>query len=74
MKSLSDFHYFGFEEAEITSFLAKHGINIGEASVTLAPTLVNSFPDWKRIMALLPKLTDTEAASAFVGIDLDAPG
>lgn len=55
-------------------FLAKHGINIGDATVPKAPAAGDSFPDWKRIMALLPKLTDTEAASAFVGLDLAGPG
>lgn len=74
MKSLSDFLSCGFEEAEIISFLAKHGIEIGDASGALAPDTGNTFPDWKKIMALLPKLTDTEAASAFVGLDLAGPG
>jgi hypothetical protein len=74
MKSLSDFHSCGFEEAEIITFLAKHGINIGDATVSSSPSTGDSFPDWKQIMALLPKLTDTEAASAFVGLDLAGSG
>jgi hypothetical protein len=74
MKFLSDFHSCGFEEAEIITFLAKHGISIGDAPVSPAPVAGDSSPDWKRIMAVLPKLTDTEAASAFVGLDLAGPG
>jgi len=74
MKYLSEFHSFGFQEAEIISFLAKHGINIGNGTALPAAAADDAFPGWKRIMALLPKLTDTEAASAFVGLDLAGPG
>ncbi|GAB1394783.1 hypothetical protein MASR1M60_29470 [Rhodocyclaceae bacterium] len=73
MKSLSDFQSCGFDEAEIFAFLAKHGVNIGEASASQTP-VGETFPDWKRIMALHPKLIDNEAAAAFAGIDLVAPG
>ncbi len=71
--SLSDLDRFGFDQAEITSFLAKNGINIGgvpEGELTLT---TDSFPAWKRVMSLLPTLSEHEAASAFVGVDLDFP-
>lgn len=74
MKFLSDFYSCGFEEAEIIRFLAKHGIDIGDATVSPAPAAGDSFPGWKQIMALLPRLTDTEAASAFVGLDMAGSG
>jgi hypothetical protein len=74
MKSLSDFHSCGFEAAEIIRFLEKHGINIGDAPVSSALITGDSIPDWKQIMALLPSLTDTEAASAFAGLDLARHG
>jgi len=74
MKSLSDFEQCGFDEAEIIPFLAKHGVTIGDVSPVTTAVVDESFPAWKRVMSLLPRLTDTEAASAFAGIDLNAPG
>ena len=74
MSYLSEFQTSGFDEVEIVRFLAKHGINIGDSSIDLRSALEDAFPDWKRVMSLLPSLTDREAASAFADIDMNTAG
>lgn len=74
MKYLSDFHELGFEETEIVQFLSNHGIKIGDATTTPSRQEIESIPDWKGVLSLLPTLTVAEVASAFIGLDLEAPG
>ena len=72
--SLSDLDRFGFDKAEITSFLATHGIIIGRIPEAPKHPPSKIFPEWKQIMALLPALDEVEAAAAFAGIDLGYSG
>lgn len=76
MKYLSDFERCGFKESELFPFLEKHGIRLGEAPVPPKEELAISdeVPEWKRIMALHPYLSLSEAASAFSNIDLSGSG
>ena len=75
MKYLSDFERCGFDETEIVAFLDKRGIKVeGLRETSERLSADGPFPEWKHIMALLPHLTESEAASAFAGIDMTAPG
>jgi hypothetical protein len=68
----SDYEKFGFNESEIIPFLAELGIDINEEeSRTNGVAICKpvTFPDWKRVMALLPSLTFSDAAFAFADID-----
>lgn len=63
----------GFLRSDVWPLLAKGGI---DAPLVL-PTAKQDRPDcpeWMHVMALLPTLSETEAASAFAGVDLQAPG
>lgn len=68
----SDYETIGFDEGEIVYFLGKLGIDISRKDANAVPAVDNvarSFPDWKRVMALLPNLTFSDAAFAFADID-----
>lgn len=75
MKYLSDFKQYGFKPAEIIAFLAKHGINIGDidAMTEFVTTKNEDFPQWKKLMGLLPDFSHAEAAAALAGIDTNVP-
>ena len=63
----------GFLRSEVWPLLEKGGIQAPAVLPTRQPTCPD-WPDWKRVMSLLPTLTDSEAASAFAGVDLGASG
>ena len=63
----------GFLRSEVWPLLEKGGIQVPAVLPTRKPACPD-WPDWKQVMSLLPTLTDSEAASAFAGVDLQAPG
>lgn len=63
----------GFLRSDVWPLLAKAGID--EPAVLAIPKPAPpDWPEWKQVMALLPTLSDAEAASAFAGVDLEASG
>lgn len=74
MTSRFDLDRYGFDRAEITSLLAKHGIQIDADAVRVDHAPVQSFPAWKQVMGRHPVLTEKDAAYAIVGIDPYASG
>jgi hypothetical protein len=75
MKYLSDFERNGFKAVEIITFLATHGINIEglHDMPESAPPKIKDFPQWKKMMSLLPALGHAEAAAALADIDTHVP-
>lgn len=63
----------GFLRSDVWPLLAKAKIEVPVVLPPLKPQLPDC-PEWKQVMALLPTLSDAEAASAFAGVDLQAPG
>ena len=63
----------GFLRSDVWPLLAKAGID-GPAVLAIPKPAPPDWPEWKQVMALLPKLTNSEAASAFAGVDLEASG
>jgi len=63
----------GFLRSEVWPLLENGGIQVPAVLPTRKPACPD-WPDWKQVMSLLPTLTDREAASAFAGVDLRAPG
>ena len=61
----------GFLRSDVWPLLAKGGIEVPEVLSILKPPSLD-WPEWKKVMALLPTLSDTEVASAFAGVDLKA--
>jgi len=61
----------GFLRSDVWPLLAKGGIEVPEVLSILKPASLD-WPEWKKVMGLLPTLSDTEAASAFAGVDLRA--
>jgi hypothetical protein len=59
----------GFLRSDVWPLLAKGGIEVPEVLSILKPASLD-WPEWKKVMGLLPTLSDTEAASAFAGVDL----
>lgn len=63
----------GFLRSEVWTLLENGGIQVPAVLPTQKPACPD-WPDWKRVMSLHSTLTDSEAASAFAGVDLRAPG
>ena len=63
----------GFLRSEVWPLLEKGGIQAPAVLPARRPTCPD-WLDWKQVMSLLPTLTDSEAASAFAGVDLEASG
>jgi hypothetical protein len=63
----------GFLRSDVWPLLAKAGID-GPVVLAIPKPVPPDWPEWKQVMALLPKLTDSEAASAFAGVDLESSG
>jgi hypothetical protein len=73
MTSRSEAHVYGFEEAEIVSFLAKHRIDISLGAPLSSHVRKQRLPEWLQVMSRLPTLSATEVASALSGVDTTAP-
>lgn len=63
----------GFLRPEVWPLLEKGGIHVPTV-LPIPKPLPPDWPDWKQVMALLPTLSVSEAASAFAGVDLQASG
>ncbi len=63
----------GFLRSEVWPLLEKGGIQVPAVLPAREPACPD-WPDWKQVMSLLPTLTNSEAASAFAGVDLEASG
>lgn len=63
----------GLLRSEVWPLLEKGGIQVPAVLPAREPACPD-WPDWKQVMSLLPTLTDSEAASAFAGVDLEASG
>ncbi len=78
-RSSSDtYDRLGFRADEIYPFLEQHGVKLPRHNGPVEPANVRptepEFPEWKRVMSVLPYLSLSEAAHAFAGIDPHAAG
>ncbi|MDN8041636.1 hypothetical protein [Burkholderia vietnamiensis] len=76
--SSDEYDHLGFKADEIYPFLERYGVKLPRHSGIAAPAngqpTKPEFPDWKRVMSVLPYLSLSEAAHAFAGIDPHAAG
>ena len=69
--TLEIFEHYGFRPTEIAAFLARHGlpVDFGDPLPSGIAEPPPSVPEWKRIMALEPTVSLSDAVSAFIGVD-----